>query len=237
MKIPIRKAVILAGGLGMRLQPLTHIIPKPLLPIGESTILEIQILALKKHGVNEIYIASNYMSDYLASIVGNGQKYGVKIVVSEEKERLGTCGPLSLLREELTEPFYMMNGDILTNIDFTSVGDFSINNKADLTVVTKEINIPFRFGKVTAERDYIIDIEEKPNYKQEILAGIYVIKPPIMDMIPANSYYGIDQLIKSMLAENKLVAKYLTHDYWIDIGQMDDYEIAKDNFPTQQAAS
>lgn len=237
MKIPIRKAVILAGGLGMRLQPLTHIIPKPLLPIGESTILEIQILALKKHGVNEIYIASNYMSDYLTSIVGNGQKYGVKIVVSEEKERLGTCGPLSLLREELTEPFYMMNGDILTNIDFTSVGDFSINNKADLTVVTKEINIPFRFGKVTAEHDYIIDIEEKPNYKQEILAGIYVIKPPIIDMIPANSYYGIDQLIKSMLAENKLVAKYLTHDYWIDIGQMDDYEIAKDNFPTQQVAS
>src|SRR4051794_38903923 len=153
---PIRKAVLLAGGLGMRLRPLTNIIPKPLLPIGESTIIEIQILALKKHGVSDIYIASNYMSDYLESVVGQGKKYGMRISVSREREPLGTCGPLSLLRQQLNEPFFVMNGDILTDIDFGDLGRFGSAHAADLTIVTKEINIPFRFGRVIAEGDYVV---------------------------------------------------------------------------------
>ena len=174
---PIRKAILLAGGLGMRLRPLTNIIPKPLLPIGESTIIEIQILALKKSGVSEIYIASNYMSDYLKFVVGHGAKYGIRIAVSREQEPLGTCGPLSLLRDKLNEPFFVMNGDILTDIDFRKLGVFALSRAAALTIVTKEINIPFRFGRVISEGDYVIDVEEKPNYKQEILAGIYAMKP------------------------------------------------------------
>ena len=118
----IKLAVILAGGLGMRLRPLTNIIPKPLLPIGESTVLEIQILALRKFGVQKVIIAANYMSDYLSAVVGGGEKYGVRMVVSQEKEPLGTCGPLTLVAEHLTEPFFMMNGDILTDIDFGKLG-------------------------------------------------------------------------------------------------------------------
>lgn len=224
---PIRKAVLLAGGLGMRLRPLTNIIPKPLLPIGESTILEIQMLAFKKHGVSEIYIASNYMSDYLESVVGQGEKYGVRIMVSREREPLGTCGPLSLLREQLDEPFFVMNGDILTDIDFGDLSGFALSHAADLTIVTKEINIPFRFGRVIADGDYVVDVEEKPTYKHEILAGIYAMKPGVLDLIPDEKYYGIDTLIKDMLANHRPVAKYMMHGYWTDIGQLDDYEIAK----------
>jgi NDP-sugar pyrophosphorylase family protein len=224
---PIRKAVLLAGGLGMRLRPLTNIIPKPLLPIGESTILEIQMLAFKKHGVSDIYIASNYMSDYLESVVGQGEKYGVRITISREREPLGTCGPLSLLREQLNEPFFVMNGDILTDIDFANLGGFALSHAADLTIVTKEINIPFRFGRVVAQGDYVVDVEEKPTYKHEILAGIYAMKPGILNVIPDGKYYGIDTLIKDMLATRRPVAKYMMHGYWTDIGQLDDYEIAK----------
>jgi NDP-sugar pyrophosphorylase family protein len=224
---PIRKAVVLAGGLGMRLRPLTNIIPKPLLPIGESTIIEIQILAFRKHDVSEIFIAANYMSDYLQSIVGRGEKYAARIMVSCEKEPLGTCGPLSLLREQLDEPFFVMNGDILTDIDFGRLGKFALGTAADLTVVTKEINVPFRFGRVIAEGDYIVSVEEKPTYKHEILAGIYAMKPAILDVIPDGKYYGIDTLIKDMLAQHRPIAKYMMDGYWTDIGQLDDYEIAK----------
>jgi NDP-sugar pyrophosphorylase family protein len=221
------KAVILAGGLGMRLRPLTNILPKPLLPIGESTILEIQILALKKHGIKEVYIACNYMADYLNSIVGNGEKYGVKVVVSAESKPLGTCGPLSLIREHLNKPFFMMNGDILTDLNFSSLADFSFNNGAALTVVTKEIEVPFHFGRVIADGDLILEVEEKPNFRHEILAGIYCLTPGALELVPDDTYYGVDTLIKDFLAQGRPVAKYTTKDYWIDVGQMQDYETAK----------
>jgi NDP-mannose synthase len=232
---PIRKAVILAGGLGTRLQPLTNIIPKPLLPMGESTVLEIQILRLKACGVEEIFIASNYMSDYVNSFVGGKEKYGVRVEISREDKPLGTCGPLSLLRDRLTEPFFVMNGDILTNINFAKLGEFALARTSDLTVVTKEINIPFRFGKVIADGDYVVAIEEKANYKHEILAGIYVMKPAILDVVPNDTYFGVDHLIKDCLAGNRAVLKYLMRDYWIDIGQLEDYEMAKQTLPSELA--
>jgi NDP-sugar pyrophosphorylase family protein len=228
--VSIKVAVILAGGLGMRLRPLTNIIPKPLLPIGESTVLEIQILALRKFGVQKVIIAANYMSDYLSAVVGSGEKYGVRMIVSQEKEPLGTCGPLTLVAEHLNEPFFMMNGDILTDIDFAKLADFALAKPAWLTVVTKEIAIPFRFGRVIAEGDFITEIEEKPNYLQEILSGIYVMRPEILQLIPSGTYFGIDNLIKGMLASRQPVCKYLMHDYWIDIGQLSDYELAKQDY-------
>ena len=233
----IKLAVILAGGLGMRLRPLTNIIPKPLLPIGESTVLEIQILSLRKHGVERIIIAANYMSDYLTAIVGSGEKYGVRVVVSQEKEPLGTCGPLTLVADHLSEPFFMMNGDILTDINFGKLSDFALAKRAWLTVVTKEITIPFRFGRVIAEGDFISEIEEKPTYLQEVLAGIYVMQPKILRLIPAATYYGVDSLIKDMIAKHHPVCKYLMRDYWIDIGQLSDYEQAKQDFDARALQS
>jgi NDP-mannose synthase len=224
------KAVILAGGLGTRLRPLTNIVPKPLLPIGESTILEVQILALKKHGVTDVFIATNYMHEYVAEKIGNGEKYGLNIIFSKETKRLGTCGPLSLLRKELNSPFFLLNGDILTAIDYSELRAFSRQKGADLTVVTKEINIPFRFGRVVAEGGYITDVEEKPNYKQEILAGIYAMAPGVFDFIPDDTYFGMDDLIKTMIQRQRKIAKYLMNEYWVDIGQLDDYEMAKEMF-------
>jgi len=223
----LRTAVILAGGLGERLRPLTNIIPKPLLPIGESTIIEVQLMAMRNFGIERVLIASNYRAEYFETMLGRGDRYGIDIQFSREEKPLGTCGPLSLLRNQLTEPFLVMNGDILTEIDYHRLGAFADARGALLTVVTKEINIPFRFGRVLAENDFIIDIEEKPTYKQEILAGIYVMQPEIINLIPVNTYYGIDNLIKHMLGKGKRIAKYLMHEYWIDIGQLDDYEIAK----------
>lgn len=224
------KAVILAGGLGTRLKPFTQVIPKPLLPVGESSVLELQILSLKNHGVKEIFIATNYMSEYVEAFLGKGDKYNITISFSKEEKPLGTCGPVKLLRDKLSEPFLLMNGDILTTLDFRRAYSFALNCDSDLTVVTKELITPFQFGKVVSEGDYITEVQEKPDFKLEILAGIYILKPAIFKIIPENSYYGIDSLIKDMLANNMKVAKYLMKEYWLDIGRIDDYQTAQDAY-------
>jgi NDP-sugar pyrophosphorylase family protein len=221
------KAVILAGGLGSRLRPFTQIIPKPLLPVGESSVLEIQVLSLKKAGVDEIFIATNYRSDYVEAFLGNGSRYGVAVEFSREEKPLGTCGPVSLLRDRLREPFLLVNGDILTTVDFRRVYETACASDANLLVVTRELVAPFNFGKVVAHGDYIVEVEEKPDLKLEILAGLYVLKPALFEMIPHDTYYGIDTLIKDMLARGWRVARFLMKDYWLDIGQVDQFEVAQ----------
>ncbi len=211
----------------MRLRPFTEIIPKPLLPLGEKALLEIQIEHLKAVGFNKIYLAINYKSDYIRAYLGNGNKYGVELIYSEEQKALGTCGPLSLLKQEFKEPFLVMNGDILTKADFTKIYQFAIEHADSLlTIVTKIILTPFRFGNVIAENDYVIDIEEKPDLKFEILAGIYICKPDIFKYIPQDTYFGMDHLIKTLLNKKEKISKYLLTDYWIDIGQVEDYSTA-----------
>lgn len=226
------KAVILAGGLGSRLKPFTEIIPKPLLPVGESSVLEIQIRSLAQHGIKEIFIATNYMAEYVQAFLGDGSKYGVRLAFSKEEKPLGTCGPVTLLEKELTEPFFLMNGDILTTLDFGRVHAFANENPSNLVVMTKEIRTPFSFGKVVSEGDFLIDVEEKPNFRFEILAGIYVLKPPLFASIPKQTYYGIDSLIKDMLARGEKVGKYLMSEYWLDIGQIEDFKQAQEVYQT-----
>ena len=221
------KAVILAGGLGKRLEPLTKTVPKPLLPVGEKSILDIQIGNLAKYGFKTIYIATYYKADFVESIIGSSKKHGVDIVFSKEPKPLGTCGPLSVLREELDTPFVLMNGDILTNLDFNQLIRYGNNQDADLTVVTKTVQTPFNFGHVVSRDNYIVDIEEKPNIELEILAGIYFMRPGIMKLIPENTYFGIDSLIKKMLEESLPVARYHMTEYWLDIGSPETYDEAQ----------
>lgn len=224
------KAVILAGGLGTRLRPFTQVIPKPLLPVGESSVLEIQIRCLKKSGFKEIYIATNYKAKYIETFLGDGKEYGVKIFFSKETKPLGTVGPIGLLRDQLTEPFLLMNGDVLTTFNFKNAYKKILNLKTNLTVVTKEIITPFDFGYVTSQGKYITEIKEKPKLHHEILAGIYFLKPEIFNFIPRNKYYNIDTLIKDLFLKKQRVGKYLMHDYWLDIGRSNDYKTAQNVF-------
>src|SRR6185369_8665683 len=142
------KAVILAGGLGSRLKPFTEVIPKPLLPIGEKAVLEIQMEHLASHGFDEIYLATNYKSDYIENFFGDGSRYGVKLFISKEQNPLGTAGPLKLLKNELNEPFLVMNGDILSSIDFTKFYDFGLRSDALLSITIKKIITPYAFGNI-----------------------------------------------------------------------------------------
>lgn len=221
------QAVILAGGLGTRLKPFTEIIPKPLLPIGEKAILEIQIERLKKYGFDEIFLATNYKSDYIKGFFGDGKRYGVKLKISKEIKRLGTAGPLTLLKDHLTEPFIVMNGDILTLMDFKKFYDFAINIKSSLCIAIKKEITPFAFGNILFDGDFVTNIEEKPDLVNYILAGVYIMTPDIFKDIPDDEYFGMDQLIQNYLKWNIKVAKYEMKEYWLDIGRLNDYEQAK----------
>jgi len=218
------KAIILAGGLGTRLKPFTEVIPKPLLPVGEKAVLEIQMEHLEDHGFDEIFLATNYKSRYIENFFGDGSQYGVKLTISKEDKPLGTVGPLSLLKKRLDKPFLVMNGDILTRLNFAKMYEFALEKCAKLTIGVKKIYTPFRFGNIESDGDFVTDIEEKPDIEMNVLAGIYVMTPEIFDFIPDNESYGMDQLIKRMLSDGEKIAKYQINEYWLDIGVIDDYK-------------
>lgn len=222
------KAVILAGGLGTRLRPFTEIIPKPLLPIGEKAVLEIQIEHLVRYGFDEIIVATNYKSSYVENFLGDGSRYKAKLQISKEEKPLGTAGPLKLIQPKLDEPFIVMNGDILSAVDFSKLYSFALKRKAFLTVAIKKIITPYAFGNIFYKDDFVTGIQEKPDFVTYALAGIYVMRPEIFDLIPANKYFGMDSLIQKMLVLKLPILKYEINEYWLDVGQLDDFQKAQD---------
>ena len=222
-----RQAVILAGGLGTRLRPFTQILPKPMLPVGDSSVLEIQIDRLARSGVRDIYFAANYKADMLQRYFGDGSRFGVDLHYSIESEPLGTCGPLSLLEGRLTEPFIVMNGDILTTLDFAKAHTFHVAKGGLLTVVSKIVTFPLSYGNLITANERIVEVHEKPDIKVEISTGIYVMSPAVIALIPKDTYYGMDNLIRDMIARNLDVFHYRMEEYWLDIGRMEDYERAQ----------
>jgi len=225
-------AVILAGGLGVRLRPFTEVIPKPLLPIGDKAILQIQIEKLRDHGFDKIYICTNYKSDHIEDFIGDGSRYGVSIVISKESKRLGTAGPLSLLIKYLKEPFLVMNGDILTSLNFKKLYDFALNKDSDMCLAIKKDVTPYEFGNILFEGDNVLEMQEKPDIIKYILAGVYVINPSILNMIPNNQFYGMDLLINQLIDDKMKVLKYEISEYWLDIGRYSDYEKAEHDYKT-----
>lgn len=226
------KAIILAGGLGERLRPFTQAIPKPLLPIGEQSLLEVQVSNLVGHGFDEIYIATNYKSQYIENFMGDGSTLGAKIVYSHEEQPLGTCGPVGLLRDKLDEPFILMNGDILTTIDFSRFHRFGVEEGTDFAIATKNVGTPFNFGSVQSKGNRVLRVDEKPEFLIQVVAGIYFMQPRLLDLIPDGVYFGIDDLIALMLREGKPIARYLMEEYWLDIGRVEDYSEAEEAYQT-----
>lgn len=223
-------AIILSGGLGTRLRPFTNIMPKPLLPVGEKAVLEIQIEELRDCGFTDIYLATNYKSSYIEKFFGDGSEYGVNLHISKEEHPLGTAGPIKLLEDELSEPFLVMNGDILTDLDFNIMYGFGTAQDSMLTVAIKKMIMPFRFGNIDFEGDIVTNIVEKPNIVTYALAGIYIMKPEILKRIPKNQKYNMDELMYEMLDSKVPISKYELDNYWLDIGCDEDYKRAQEIF-------
>ena len=221
------KAVILAGGKGTRLKPYTTVIPKPLVPVGETAILEILINQLKKFGIEEIDICLGHFAEIIMAFLGDGSKFGIKINYSVEPTPLGTVAPIKLLKN-LPENFLVMNGDLLTDLNFKELYDTHLKNDSLLTVSTYQRNTKIDFGVIETENnsEKVTGFKEKPEYNFEVSMGVYVMNRKILDFVPDNQPFGFDDLMISLLQKKQNISIYRFDGYWLDIGRPDDYEKA-----------
>ena len=215
-------ALILAGGLGIRMRPLTISIPKPLLPIGDKSILEDIIIKLSNQKIKNIYIALNYKGEMIESLIGSGSRYRVKIHYLKEKVKLGTVGPIKLIKK-LPENLLVINGDIKTNLNFSNFYNWHIKNKSNLTVAIKKINFQHDFGVIESNRNNIVKYSEKPKSSFYVSTGIYILNKSIGKLIPYNENYGLDKLVSDCIIKKKKTMSYKLKEKWKDIGSFSSY--------------
>lgn len=219
---------LMAGGLGTRLMPLTETCPKPMLYVGEKPILEIVIQSFIKAGFYNFYIATHFMEEQIRSHFGDGDKWNASIQYIHEEEPLGTGGALGLLPDDMPEvPLILMNGDILTKVDFERLLNFHIENGAAATMCVREYDYQIPFGVINGEDGNIITMVEKPTYQYFVNAGIYVVGPSIFRAVPKHCKIDMPELLQQEIANEQRVSMFPIHEYWLDIGRMDDFEKAQ----------
>lgn len=225
-----KRAVILAGGKGTRLQPYTVVLPKPLMPIGEFPILEVIIIQLAKCGFEHITLAVNHQAEIIQAFFGNGEKWGITIDYSLEDKQLSTMAPLKLIKD-LPEQFLVMNGDILTNLNYSEFYQSHSEGNQLVTVSSYQREVRSEFGVLSVdESDSLIGFKEKPTQVFDVSMGIYMISKEVIDFIPENTLYGFDHLMFDMIKKNKQLKVKKFNGYWLDIGRPDDYREAIDFF-------
>ncbi len=222
--------ILMAGGLGTRLHPLTHKTPKPLLKVGNQPILETIINNFAKYGFRNIIISVNYKSEMIIDYFKDGSAFGVNISYIHENERLGTAGALSLLESKPNQPFFVMNADLLTNINFEHLLDYHLNGSSDATMCVREYDFQVPYGVIEIESQQITSIIEKPIHKFFVNAGIYVLSPKVLEKIPKNQFYDMPTLFDELIKEKQKVLSFPIHEYWLDIGRLDEYEKANTEF-------
>ena len=224
------KVILMVGGLGTRLRPLTDNKPKPLLEVGNKPILETIIASFSKYGFKEIILSVNYKSDMIENYFGDGSRFDVKITYVHEKKRMGTAGALSLIKDDLNEPFFVMNGDLLTNINFEHMLNYHLANDASATMGVREYDFQVPYGVVNVKDYQITSIEEKPTHNFFVSAGIYMINSEVLNNIPTDTFYDMPTLFEKMIANNKKVLSFPIREYWLDIGRLSDYEQANNEY-------
>lgn len=210
------KAVILAGGLGTRLRPLTFSVPKPLLPLGEKPILQFIIERLRKFEIKEIILCTGYQSELIQTFCGDGSKFGVRIDYVREDEPLGTAGPLSLIKERFSEgeTFILMNGDIVSTLDFSRMIQYHSLGEFALTIGFTKYRYTSPFGVLQIEDGKLLDILEKPSKEYNVSAGIYVANSSILDFVPRSVFFTIPDLAKDLLKGKRKVGAYEITEFW-----------------------
>ncbi len=225
-----RRAVILAGGRGTRLYPYTHVLPKPLMPIGDYPILEVVVRQLAKSGFDHITLAVNHQAEIIKSYFNSGRKWGVTIDYSLEKEPLSTMGPLKLI-PSLPEHFLVMNGDVLTDLDFADFFDRHVDDGYQFTISACERAQASEYGVLhVSTTRHLVGFEEKPVTTHEVSMGVYMLSKPVLDLIPRGCAYGFDRLMLDMLNTEIDVHVRRHTGYWLDIGRPEDYHRAIEVF-------
>ncbi len=222
--------VLMAGGLGARLRPLTNECPKPLLKVGGKPVLETILENFMEYGFKKFYLSVNYKADMIEEYFGNGSSRGIQIDYIHEDKQLGTAGALSLLPEKPNQPLLVMNGDLLTKVNFQQLIDFHSVHQAQATMCVREYNFQVPYGVVKMEKHRLTGIDEKPIKRFFVNAGIYVLEPSALNLIPQNQFFDMPNLFNKIIDNQGETTVFPIREYWMDIGQMNDYEQANGEF-------
>lgn len=225
--------VLMLGGLGTRLRPLTQTVPKPMLKVGNRPILEHILETLVSQGFTEFYFCINYLGHMIRDHFGDGSSWGVRIHYVEESKRMGTAGALSLLPHSMHTPFLVMNGDLLTKVDFKALMEFHQQQRAVASVCMREHEHQVPYGVIELEGDSVQRIVEKPLHRYWVSAGMYALSPQALSYVPAGEFFDMPELLDKLIADQQGVAGFRLQDYWLDIGQMPDFEQAQTDFDAQ----
>ncbi len=220
------RVVVFVGGKGVRLRPLTKQLPKPLLPIGGKPILQTIIERLRRQGFTDICLATGYKADLIESHFGDGQSFDVNISYTREPHPLGTAGALRLARDGHEGPLLAMNGDLLTDVSFQAMQEFHDRQGADVTVAVKRREMPVRFGVLELNDGEVTGFREKPVLEFDIYAGIAILAPWTLDLIPEGERYDVPDLVADVRRHGGRVVAYHVTGSWLDVGEMSDYEAA-----------
>lgn len=223
------KAVIQAGGQGTRLRPYTLVLPKPMMPVGNLPVIELLLGWLRRNGIEEVTVTTGHLGGLLQALCGDGSQWGLKISYTSEDRPMGTLGALDLLRDELDEPFLVLNGDLLTDLDLRAFRRFHLNHNDPLTVAVKSTPVPINMGvfEFDDKTGQIEDFREKPVLHYNFNMGIYCMDPCILDRIPTGLSFGFDDLIYSMLDDNASARVFVHEGEFLDIGRPEDYKKAQ----------
>ncbi|WFE67933.1 nucleotidyltransferase family protein [Thiomicrospira sp. R3] len=228
--------VMMLGGLGMRMRPLTETVPKPMLRVSDKPILEIILNHIVEQGFVEFYFCINYLGDQIRAHFGDGERWGIKIHYIEETTRLGTAGALALL-PALKHDFIVMNGDLLTKVDFVALLNFHAEHENSITACVREYSQQVPYGVVEFNDSKVSQIVEKPINRYFVNAGIYALSPRSLDQVTIDGYYDMPAMMTDLLDKNHSVGGFPLTEYWMDIGQMPDYEQAQVDYDVHFAAS
>lgn len=220
------QAVIMAGGPGTRLHPLTEETPKPMLPIGERPLMEIIIEQLRDAGIKRVNVTTHHKPEKISEHFGDGREFGVELTYVNEDRPLGTAGGLGLL-EPPQETLLVINGDILTQMDLRAMLSYHREHRADLTVAVRQYDVQIPFGVVECEGTTVRRLSEKPNLNFFVNAGIYLLEQVVHRYIPPGERFDMTDVIQRLLEEGRPVVAFPIREYWLDIGQPRDYETAQ----------
>ena len=223
------KVVILAGGKGTRLRPLTAVFPKPLVPVGDLPILEILLAKLRNHDLREAVISTGYLAELIMALCGDGSKYGMTLTYIKEESPLGTAGPLSLVKDRLSN-FIVMNGDLLTTLNFSNMIEYHTEQGADITIGIQEREVKIDFGVVDTRNGLFEGFREKPTLNYDVSMGVNVLSQNVLSELREGEYLDMPELILKIHAAGGKVCCYREDCYWLDIGRMDDYAQAQADF-------
>ncbi|GJM07321.1 MAG: alcohol dehydrogenase [marine bacterium B5-7] len=222
--------VLMAGGLGSRLKPLTNDCPKPLLKVGGKPILENIIDGFSEFGFKNFIVSLNYKAEMIRQYFGAGEKYNVDIQYLEENKRLGTAGALSLLQEKPGKPIIVMNADLLTKVNYRQLLNYHKSHNNIATMCVREYDVSIPYGVVRTHEGSVTGIQEKPVERFFVNAGIYVLEPEALDYIPHDTYFDITTLFEHLLEIKKTIGSFPLREYWLDIGHPQDFAMADEQF-------